>query len=386
MSSSGTIIPAVLAGLATPLAVIATTTLIVPPFRQWQHARAKREHVEPPFTFIATGAGAEPAMLTTEDQELSQLFRNNHQMSIALQNETIIDVIAASTTFFVAFGASAASATIFADYSAAHTFAAFIDLAALLAVLLLFQASGRTRSAWLRWRIVTELIRHWSLVRGLTKAASPPVTEGFSTRAEDARAGLPDGDSGLPAAAARQGSLSLEMLCRDLSEAPSFEGSRIRLYVNRRVGGQSEWFARSARRMARQERQRRNLMIGLFFICVLAAFAEAVAALAETEGPGKWAALGVLIAIGLAGASTSAYVAQNSRSLKHRYETQLRLIQHWVDQHRGLMEAVSKTSRVAGAQKRSVVMAIVSFEQMMLDELVDWLSISIDDAMELAPG
>lgn len=386
MSSTTAIMGSVLGGLVTPLVVIVLSSLLVPRLRQRQHVRAKKEAVELQFKLIATKPASEPSQASTEDREISRLFRENHQASITLQNETMIDVIAASATFFVAFVASAAAATILARYPAVRAFAAFLDLAALLAVVLLFRASGRTRSAWLRWRIVTEMVRHWALTRGLLPTGAASASEAFSTRAEEARAKLPMGDSDLPAAAARQGGHSLEILDKQLSDAPSLEGSRVKLYVDQRVGGQSAWFTRSANRMARQERQRRALMAGLFLLCVAAAVIEALSVLGEAEKIGELAALAVLVAIGLAGASTSAYVAQNSRSLKHRYETQLRWIEHWIEQHRALMEAASQAPRVNGVQKRQVVTAIVAFERMMMDELVDWLSISIDDAMELAPG
>jgi hypothetical protein len=91
----------------------------------------------------------------------------------------------------------------------------------------------------------------------------------------------------------------------------------------------------------------------------------------------------LLVCIGLAGASSSAYLGQNQRSLKHRYAQQLRAIEEWVrtSSDTGLAAQLAG----GGATSRdALIRDIRAFEFLMVIELVGWLSISTDDAMELA--
>ena len=91
--------------------------------------------------------------------------------------------------------------------------------------------------------------------------------------------------------------------------------------------------------------------------------------------------------IGLSSTLTGLYLNQNARSLLHRYRTQERRIEQWLANYDQLL---SKLGNAKGEVDHTilapVVREILAFEDLMVDELIDWIAITEDDVMELSPS
>jgi hypothetical protein len=89
----------------------------------------------------------------------------------------------------------------------------------------------------------------------------------------------------------------------------------------------------------------------------------------------------LLAATTISAALTSIYLSRNDRSLRHRYAAQERRIEGWlrrVWQRPGAGAAQPPTAEVFTAE-------VLDFEELMLEELIDWIHISAHDALELGP-
>ena len=94
----------------------------------------------------------------------------------------------------------------------------------------------------------------------------------------------------------------------------------------------------------------------------------------------------LLIIAGLSAAEAAFYLSQNARSLIHRYRMQQRRIVRWFENMRErlpLAELPSMT--MEPASKNEIRALILEFEDLMVEELIDWYQISGHDVLELAP-
>jgi len=94
----------------------------------------------------------------------------------------------------------------------------------------------------------------------------------------------------------------------------------------------------------------------------------------------------LLIVTGISAAMTAYYINQNSRSLIHRYNTQQRFISNWLDNFNETwkLSDLSSVPLDLGA-KDDMRTQILIFEDMMIQELIDWTHITSRDVIELAP-
>lgn len=85
-------------------------------------------------------------------------------------------------------------------------------------------------------------------------------------------------------------------------------------------------------------------------------------------------------------AITAYYINQNSRSLMHRYNTQQRFIAAWLNAFNESWNfARLLSSQFTGEQKKAIGAEILRFEDLMIEELIDWTHITSHDTIELAP-
>jgi len=87
----------------------------------------------------------------------------------------------------------------------------------------------------------------------------------------------------------------------------------------------------------------------------------------------------LFIIAGLSAAEAAFYLSQNARSLIHCYRMQQRRIVRWFEN----MRASMTTER---ASKNEIRALILEFEDLMVEELIDWYQISGHDVLELAPS
>jgi hypothetical protein len=88
----------------------------------------------------------------------------------------------------------------------------------------------------------------------------------------------------------------------------------------------------------------------------------------------------------MSAAMTAYYINQNSRSLIHRYNTQQRFITAWLVAFNQRWDFATLPSlTVDPVAKNDMRAQILRFEDLMIEELIDWIHITSHDAIELAP-
>jgi hypothetical protein len=261
---------------------------------------------------------------------------------------------------------------------------AAFDVVALAYSFFAFRLSGRYRTAWLRQRAITELLRQWLTVEYIFMPPESALTahvEALLAGWEGAVAKVSATliESVATVAFSRIDELSVALAASDLSE------NALRAYYIARPQRQARWFATSLERLSRSHHLRKSFMAAAFFGAAIAACVKFMALLLHNEELSQVSLLVLLVCVGLAGASSSAYLGQNQRSLKHRYHQQLRSIESWIKQSE-LDGLVARIQRQDISASINVIRDVRAFEQLMVIELLDWLAISTDDAMELAPS
>jgi len=154
---------------------------------------------------------------------------------------------------------------------------------------------------------------------------------------------------------------------------------------------QLEWFTRSNRRLVEQVETRSHVILLIFALTVLFALLKLAVVFHVT--PGDWApskpylALTIFALIAVSSMLTALYLNQNARSLIHRYRTQKRKIEAWIKAYEPTLAqcAGARAGALPAALSAVVVAQAMTFEQLMIDELLDWIAITQNDIMELAP-
>jgi hypothetical protein len=94
----------------------------------------------------------------------------------------------------------------------------------------------------------------------------------------------------------------------------------------------------------------------------------------------------LLVVTGMSAAMTAYYVNQNSRSLIHRYYAQQRFMEAWLDTFNKTWNFARLPSKTFTADEKEAIRAeILRFEDLMIEELIDWTHITSFDKIELAP-
>src|SRR5262249_55493994 len=168
------------------------------------------------------------------------------------------------------------------------------------------------------------------------------------------------------------------------------------LYLQKRPTRQLTWFRDSRARLTDQAGARRHRLL-TFYVCSLLlppaktslflVGASGLMSSGEEHLAGGEAianvyeglTFGLLTFSGISGVMTAYYFNQNSRSLIHRYAAQEWRIAQWLDSFgvAGVLNAARKKADIPSeTELRS---AVVAFEDMMIEELVDWIHISQHD-------
>jgi hypothetical protein len=373
-------VAAIVAGLITAPVVVGLTTRATVWARRREFKRAKAApSLQPPEMAKGKRSRAEEA----QDLALYHLIQDEHDKAKALQDRCIAVVVGASIALLAAFVASALSVTVLAKFTALHWYSAALDLAALVAVALSFRHSGQLRRQWISQRIVSEFMRQWAgSVWPLTVSADG-LTARYDAAKDRVEAALRGRDP--IEATIDLGPEWLRGIEQEIANSQPVSLDAFRYFMHRRPGYQLGWFDKSRKRIGKQHHRRRNLMAGLFFCALAAAGAKALGLALHNHALEAWSLFFLLIFIGLGAASTSVYVGQNQRTLRHRYGAQARRIQSWFDQHKHIVAMTNEDRPLDAQSMRTIAAAAAAFELLMFDELVDWIAITEDDSMELAP-
>lgn len=164
------------------------------------------------------------------------------------------------------------------------------------------------------------------------------------------------------------------------------------VYLEKRVRRQLGWFTNSKARLEAIAERRNIYLLALYILTAMLAASRLTLFLLGKHGYVCLLPLLVyllpllLLVTGLSAAVTAYYINQNARSLIHRYNSQQRLITAWLeafDQHWNFASLPSLT--IDATAKDEMRAQILRFEDLMIEELIDWSHITSHDAIELAP-
>jgi hypothetical protein len=177
--------------------------------------------------------------------------------------------------------------------------------------------------------------------------------------------------------------MSVELTDADLT------ADGVLVYLRRRARRQLGWFTDSKARLERAAERRFYILLGLYGIAAVIAVAKLAVSIYFNEPEDKLVEclLRILLVItGLSAAMTASYISTNARSLIHRYNTQQRRVAEWLESFNERWPFAQIPSHDSDHRdKIEMRLRILNFEELMVDELIDWLHITSQDAIELAP-
>ncbi|MBB6255213.1 hypothetical protein [Nitrospirillum iridis] len=376
------IVVGILAGTAGAFTLGALSAAITIRRRVGLFARIKHERSSTPPAWLMTFSPAERSAHKQRDKAMRQLLASVHAEAKAFQDRTLAQLVAASAVLFGALVVTALGVTLWRDSNFIHFASSSFDLAALIVSFSAFRRSGRYRTAWLRRRAVAEFLRQWLTVDYLLTSPGPALTHRVECLLAEWESAITQDPQTLLASTGVLARKRIADLGLAVAEADPSDDD-LRSYWSVRPHRQARWFEDSLERLERSHHNRGRFMACTFVVAAIAGCVKLVALTAHNDVVANAALFIFLICVGLAGASSSAYLGQNQRSLKHRYSQQLRAIEHWQDSSKqdGLAARLSGNASVRISE---IVRDICAFERLMMVELLDWMAITTDDAMELA--
>jgi hypothetical protein len=157
------------------------------------------------------------------------------------------------------------------------------------------------------------------------------------------------------------------------------------IYLDKRVRRQLGWFADSRERLEHIGERRTAILLCLYVLAAALAAIKFVLFLRD-DASHDYLLPPLLLVTGLSAAMTAYYINQNSRSLIHRYYTQQRFIKEWLKAFNERWNFGCLLSKSFNDDEKKAIRAeILRFEDLMIEELIDWAHITSHDAIELAP-
>jgi hypothetical protein len=277
------------------------------------------------------------------------------------------------------------------DWPSVELVLSWLDAIALLFVLILFLHGRRTRRPWIAGRAGTELLRQYQILSVVFPSATSPAP------ADDLKTQF-DIEADLVAARVENGPITgiVERIERFWSTRKASIESRtltdadltadaLLVYLQRRARRQVGWFTDSKARLEHITERHKQLLLSLYCLAAGLAVFKLVLLLCGGHSPAYLLRL-LLIVTGLSAAMTAYYINQNSRSLIHRYNTQQRITTGWLVAFNDRWNFTNlPTLTLDLAAKSDMRTQILRFEDLMIEELIDWVHITSHDAIELAP-
>jgi hypothetical protein len=266
-----------------------------------------------------------------------------------------------------------------------------IDVTAIIAVLGLFFYGRSVNRPWIACRAAAELLRQYQYFAVvLPSAVSAPSDDDLGTQfAIEARrlenavergsmttivARIEDFWSGRRA----------RLIGSALAES-DLTGDALLVYLDKRVRRQLGWFTDSKDRLEDISDRRTGVLLVLYLLTFALAVTKLVLFLCG-GGQHDYVLPPLLVVTGMSAAMTAYYVNQNSRSLIHRYYTQQRFVQTWLSAFNRNWNFAGLPLKTFSADEKTAIRGeILRFEDLMVDELIDWIHITSHDKIELAP-
>ena len=339
----------------------------------------------------------DPSTAEERRKSLSPLFEKAHQAANATQRNYYNAVVRSAGCLAFAFLALAFGTVApedlptWLDRSSFELVLSWIDVIAIVFVLILFLHGRIACRPWIAGRTGTELLRQYQILSVVFPSAISAAS------ANDINTQF-DIEAGLVATCVQKGSIA-DIAARiesfwsrrkaSIENYVLTEGDltadALLVYLRRRALRQLGWFTDSKARLEHIA-ERRNILLASLY-CMTAGLAVIKHALFLYSGhsPAYLPPL-LLVVTGMSAAITASYINQNSRSLIHRYNSQQRAITGWLltfNEYWNFAQLPSLTIDIAA--KNDIRAQILRFEDLMIEELIDWLHITGRDAIELAP-
>ena len=267
----------------------------------------------------------------------------------------------------------------------------WLDAIAILFVLIVFLFAGNANRRWIAARVGTELLRQYQFLNVVFPRVSSEqhADEGesqFDLEADAIKARVQEGSiSDIIPRIERfwsERKASIENRAIEESDIPP---DALLVYLQRRVWRELGWFADSKARLEHIAERRRIVLLSLYGVAAAVAVVKLLLFLCSGHSP-AYLLLFLLVITGMSGAMTAYYINQNARSLIHRYNTQQRRIAECLKEFNKRWNFADLPSLNTDAAAKAEIRArILQFEDLMVEELIDWTHITSQDAMELAP-
>lgn len=350
--------------------------------RAWNRIRAVSYRRHSLATFNQSKSDKTP-LIGFRSQQLTSASREltlaDHYAAVRLQDEFHFIVGTALTALAVAFVSMSFALTIGRNDNDVLRVVAILDVTCLVIALC---CTLRGRLLIRQWRLVrclAELMRQWhfiDVVLGLSTDTGD-ITSQYEKRRELVRDVLRRNSADLTKAINEYWrNFSAEISARQIADSEM--STRLSLYFRSRVQRQVRWFAASCRRLTHQFKIRRALVETAYYCVLFLAVLKALLMFEVVQyGDKQYVTFALLCCVGFASMITALFVNQNSRSLSHRYETQL------VEMDR--ICASFSAIKLDCVKKQAWLPLVIKFEGSMVDELSDWLRITHADELELSP-
>lgn len=299
------------------------------------------------------------------------------------------------------------SVIIFRESSALKKFVTHFDLIATIYALICFAIARVTNKAFVAQRSLIETLRAWmhlALVFPLERSLSandayPAEKQNIRSRLQrrarhpwwPAARGAVNADAGQPEAAIYRRVedcwTNMQADCRSLGLRQPNSALDLGFYLKERPLEQFKYFVAAQWRIHYGQKWREDLILFLYISSVALAILKALNVF-KTDFPPLWpfelatwvpldlittALLAVMV---VSAAATNSLISRNERSLLHSYHAQERRIRKWFD----IFAAASES-----ATEKQLVETILAFEDIMLNDLLDFIHITSRDVIEV-PG
>ncbi len=325
---------------------------------------------------------------------LSPFVEVIHKSASAAQTKYYSAVVCSAGCLGLAFSALAfgpLTREVMGDRPIAEAMLNYIDVIAVYLVLVLFLYGQRASQPWIASRAGTELMRQFQFLEIAFPNLLTPGTAGDMKKRCDREIDhiVKNVQRGkfaeLVARIERFWSARKTLLAGGpLSEA-DLTPDAVLVYLNKRVLRQLGWFNDSKDRLEYIAKRRQMVLKCLYLLTALLA-AIKFAFFITGNDLHHYLLPFLLTVAGISAAMTAHYISQNSRSLIHRYNSQSRFIAGWLTAFNEVWRFDRLASLTLDATTKNDIRGrIFVFEDLMIDELIDWIHITGHDAIELAP-
>lgn len=348
--------------------------------REYLRERKNRKRVDPKMTGGETPAS--PAHLI----DLAKLVSVDHNAAVGAQTEYARWVVQLFICLFIAFTSVALSATLFRENDAVRGVLAWSDIFALVWALVHLRQGKAANSRWLKARTRAELLRQCQFLYVFFPPQHEPrgITRFYDREAEQIEREIKSDNKRDLAASVlefwrkRRSALEAPILSDQAWSAGIFE-----FYVTERARRQLRWFSTARSRLEASDLHRRVVLKLLYATTLALAAADTVLRIRQVpvEDVVNGISFLALMTTGFAAGMTGVYFSQNRRSLIHRYQSQERRISDWLE------DTKLEDTKIVGVARPNIAYDvkghILAFEDIMIEELVDWINISQRDSIEV---